>query len=226
MRTYESLLIGGYRIVQDTEKYRFTSDAVQLSRFLRAKRGETVADFCAGSGIVGLHFYAENERKVDRVTLFDSDPAFTEMSRETIALNGLTCFDAVCMPVQDLPASYNEAFSLVLCNPPYERADGGFRSAKEARAACVKELTLSLGELVFSASRCLKFGGRFAVVHRADRVAELIEATHVCGLTPKKLQFVAGKEGRKPYAVLLAAVKGGKPGVEVLPTLVNSSGGI
>lgn len=56
MLVEEELLIGNYRILQDTALYRFTSDAVLLARFLRAKRGERVADFCSGSGIVGLHF--------------------------------------------------------------------------------------------------------------------------------------------------------------------------
>ena len=54
----EELLAGNVRILQDSALYRFTSDAVLLARFLRAKRGERVADFCAGSGVVGLCFYA------------------------------------------------------------------------------------------------------------------------------------------------------------------------
>ena len=69
MQVIESLLIGNYRIIQDTKRYRFTSDSVLLARFLKAKRGEVVADFCSGSGVIGLHFYAENTG-VESVTLF------------------------------------------------------------------------------------------------------------------------------------------------------------
>ena len=56
----EDLMIDGLKVIQDTRLYRFTSDSVLLSRFARAKRGDNVADFCAGSGIVAFHFYALN----------------------------------------------------------------------------------------------------------------------------------------------------------------------
>lgn len=220
MEVIESLLIGNYKIIQDSEKYRFTSDSVLLSRFLKAKRGEVLADFCSGSGVVGLHFYAEN-MGVKSVTLFEMQKGLADMSRKTVALNGLEdVFRVENVRLQEIPADYVEAFSLILCNPPYER--GGFQNADADKAVCRKELTLSLEELCFAAKRCLKFGGRLALVHRADRVSEVLNALHANALEPKKLQFISGKEGDKPYALLVAAVKGGKAGVDVLPTLVNS----
>ena len=219
MKVIEPLLIGQYKIIQDTGMYRFTSDAVHLARFVKAKKHEEVADFCSGSGIVGLHFFAENEG-VEHVTLFEADADLAAMSGETVALNGLgEIFRVENVRVQEIGGEYSEKFSLILCNPPYER--GGFQKASQKLAPCRKELSLTLGELLDAAKRCLKFGGRLAVVQRADRVAELICATHVRGLEPKKLQFIAGKEGTGPYAVLLLAVKGAKQGVEVLPTLIN-----
>lgn len=218
METREYLL-DGMTILQDTDLYRFTSDAVLLARFLRAKRGERVADFCAGSGVVGLHFYGEN-RGVEHVTLFEMQPALSAMSARSVALNGLEeRFTVENVRLQDISARYTEAFSLILCNPPYER--GGFSAADGAVAPCRRELSLTLDELCSAAARCLKFGGRFALIHRADRVAEVVCALRAHGLEPKKLQFVAGKAGAKPYAVLIAAGKGAKPGVEVLPTQEN-----
>lgn len=220
MERRESLLCGGYEILQDPENYCFTSDSVLLSRFLSAKKKERVADFCAGSGIVGLHFFAEN-KNVEKVVLFEMQEALANMSARTIAMNGLG--DKIFVEnlrLQDIPASYTEYFSLILCNPPYEK--DGFQSANEGKAVSKKELFLTLEETVSAAKRCLKFGGRFALVHRADRAAEVIFALKSEGLEPKKLQFVAGKAGAKPYAVLLAAVKGGKAGLDVSPTLVNA----
>lgn len=224
MRTVESLLAGSYKIIQDTELYRFTSDAVLLSRFQRAKKGEHVADFCAGSGIVGLHFYAENEG-VSSVTLFEMQEALAEMSRETVALNGLGgIFSVENVRVQDIPKKYTEYFSLILCNPPYEK--GGIASPDEHKALCRTEISLTLPELTGSAARCLKFGGRFSLVHRADRLAEVLYTLHDSGLEPKKMQLIAGKTGDAPYGVLIMAVKGGKAGVEVLPTACNDQRGI
>lgn len=219
MEVIEDLLIGNYRIIQDTERYRFTSDSVLLSRFVKAKRGEVVADFCSGSGIVGLHFYAENTG-IKSVTLFEMQEELARMSEKTVALNGLeSIFTVEHMRVQEIPANYIEKFSLIFCNPPYER--GGFENAQADKAACRKELTLTLEELCASASRCLKYGGRFALVHRADRAAEVLYSLHESGLEPKKLQFVSGNAGAKPYCVLVVAVKGGKAGLEVLPQTAN-----
>lgn len=219
MEVIENLMIDDLRIIQDTELYRFTSDSVLLARFLSAKKGERVADFCAGSGIVGLHFYAENHG-IESVTLFEMQENLARMSEKSIALNNLQDkFKVENLRLQEIPAEYTEYFSLILCNPPYER--GGFASASPEKAVCRAELTLTVGELCAAVKKCLKFGGRFALVHRADRVAELLSELRAANLEPKKLQFVAGEEGAKPYAVLIAAVKGGKPGVEVLPTAVN-----
>lgn len=219
MEVVESLLIGEYKILQNTDYYRFTSDSVLLSRFLKAKKGERVADFCSGSGIVGLHFYAENTG-VQSVTFFEMQRELAEMSARTVALNRLEqVFSVENVRLQDIPAKYTEAFSLILCNPPYER--GGFENADFKKALCRKEISLSLEELCAAAAKCLKFGGRFALVHRADRLSEVFCALSARGLEPKKLQLAAGKADAKPYLALISAVKGGKAGLDVLPVLVN-----
>lgn len=208
-----------YRIVQDTEKYRFTSDSFLLSRFVRAGKEEVVADFCAGGGVVGLNFFAENEG-VSSVTFFEAQPELCALCAESVALNRLEDkMKAECVRLQEIPAEYVEKFSLILCNPPYENA--GFENADPKKAVCRRELSLSLEELVYAAKRCLKFGGRFVLCHRADRAAEVICALHGAGLEPKFMQFVSGKAGREPYLVLIAAKKGAKAGVRVLSEIVN-----
>lgn len=219
METVESLA-GNVRIVQNTELYRFTTDAVLLARFAAAKKGERVADFCAGGGVVGLHFYAENPA-CGHVTLIEKDAALSALSKKSVEINGLEeLFSVENMRVQDAPARFCERFSLILCNPPYERGTGGFE--KKRAAECSKEISLSLRELCLSASKCLKFGGRFALCMRADRLSELFSALLACGLQPKKLQLVAGKRGKKPYLALVLAVKGGKSGLDVLPEAYNT----
>ena len=128
----DDMKIDGLKIVQDTRLYRFTSDSVLLSRFAKAKNGDTVADFCAGSGIVAYHFYALNrhEKKNLRFTLFEMQTALSELSVKTAKVNGFDNFSFVCGKLQDIPECYREQFSLVLCNPPYER--GGLENENYA----------------------------------------------------------------------------------------------
>lgn len=218
----EELSEGGLKIIQNKSFYRFTSDSVLLTRFVRAKKGERVADLCAGSGIVGLHFYALAPAAVSSVTLFEMQPELSEMSARSVALNGLKNFAAVCARVQDIGSAYNEAFSLVLCNPPYER--GGFENADYKKAVCRKEITVTLADVVEAARRMLKFGGRLALVNRADRLAEVLYAMKSRGIEPKRLQFVSGREGAKPYLLLVEGTKGAREGMEILPALANVRG--
>lgn len=206
------------KIIQNTNLYRFTSDSVLLSKFVKGKKCDVVADFCAGSGIVGLHFLCLNPH-ISSVTLYEMQPALSDMSARTIAFNGFEKARAVCTRVQELGHELDGRFSLILCNPPYER--GGFENISYEKAICRKEITITLAEILDVAARLLKFGGRLAIINRADRVAELIYGLKVRKLEPKRLQFVCGAGANKPYLVMVEACKGGREGVEVLPVCHN-----
>ena len=208
---------GDKKIIQNVSLYRFTSDSILLSRFARAKVGDAVADFCSGSGVVGFHFLCLNP-KIKSLTLFEMQEELADMSRRTAELNGFSC-TVVCTKLQDISKEYDNKFSLILCNPPYERS--GFENDDYKKAVCRKEITLTLPEIVEVAFRKLKFGGRIAILNRADRAAELIYLLKDRNLEPKRLQFVSGTLDSKPYLVMVEAVKGGKEGIEILPQLVN-----
>ena len=148
----EDMLIDGLKIVQDTRLYRFTSDSVLLSRFAHAKKNDVVADFCAGSGIVAFHFYALNRSNLHNLqfTLFEMQEELSALSRKTAAINGFDNFTFVQGKLQNIPKEYNEKFSLVLCNPPYE--NGGFDNDEYCKAVCRKEITINLREIAKAAS--------------------------------------------------------------------------
>ena len=210
------------KIIQNKNLYRFTSDSILLSRFARAKYGDVVADFCSGSGIVGLHFLCLNGH-ISEVTLFEMQKSLSDMSARTIEYNGFEKAKAVCCRLQDIGREYDDKFSLILCNPPYER--GGLENATYEKAICRKEVTITLPEIVEAAYRKLKYGGRFALINRADRLAEVIYLLKARGLEPKRLQFVSGTAGGKPYLIMVESTKGGKPGIEILQTLINAPAG-
>ena len=213
----EDMLIDGLKIVQDTRLYRFTSDSVLLSRFAKAKNGDNVADFCAGSGIVAFHFYALNRHNVKNLsfTLFEMQKPLLQLSQKTAVLNGFENFSFVEGKLQEIPETYREKFSLVLCNPPYERAGSGFDNDEYEKAVCRKEITINLQEIAKAAAFALKFGGRIAMLHRADRVAEVCYTLKAVNIEVKKIH------GAKPYLVMIEGVKGGKAGAEIMDTVCN-----
>ncbi|HBF86727.1 MAG TPA: hypothetical protein DDW54_03515, partial [Clostridiales bacterium] len=84
----EDLMIGGLKIIQSDKLYRFSSDSILLSKFAEYKKGDVVADFCAGSGIVGLHFYALNP-SAERIDLYELQKPLCDMAERSVALNSL-----------------------------------------------------------------------------------------------------------------------------------------
>lgn len=216
MLVKESLLIGNYVVYQDDGLYRFTSDAALLSRFATVKKGDVVADFCSGCGIVGLNLFALNETAVKNVTLFEMQKPLHELAVRSVKENGLSDkIFPINIKVQDIGAEYAGKFSLIVCNPPYEKAGSGETNKNEEIAVCRTEKTLSLKELCAALSKAVKFGGRVAISHRADRIAEVIFELKNNGIEPKRLEFVFSGKNEKPYLALIEGVKGGKSGIKI-----------
>ena len=211
----------GIVVYQDDDLYKFTSDSVLLTRFATVKKGDVVADFCSGSGIVGFNLFALNRDLIESVTFFEMQTPLFDLANESILLNGLEDkFSSVNTKVQDIGSNYAGKFSLIVCNPPYMPVGHGFYEKDDNVAVCRTELTLSLSELIFAIGKCLKFGGRTAICHRADRLVDVIYEMKKNNIEPKRLQFVtAGK--KEPYLLLIEGVKGGKSGIKVQNSISN-----
>ena len=220
MKTQE-YLSENVKIFQDDDYYTFTSDAILLSKFATVKSGETVADFCAGVGVVGFDLYALYPEKISSVTFFELQPQMFALCEENIAANGLSGkFRAVKGRVQDLPKEFYGKFSLIVCNPPYMKAGSGETSKIQEISVAKTEIALTLEELVVAISKGLKFGGRVCMVHRADRLSDIICLMRGAGIETKRVTPVAAK-GKAPYLVLTEGVKGGKSGLKLTETVYN-----
>ncbi len=218
----EELGIDNLKILQSEELYRFTSDAVLLSRFASAKKREKVADLCSGSGIVGLHYYALHPETVESVSMFELQSALADMSRRSVCLNGLE--DKIFVyntPLQEIGGEFNGAFTLALCNPPYERRGSGEGSLTESDRIARHEVAITLDEIVGVAAKKLTFGGRLCMCHRADRLVDVLYNMRSHGIEPKRLSFTASSEKKPPYLVFVEGVLGGKPGLKIEPPIKN-----
>lgn len=217
----KEFLDNGIEIYQDDSLYCFTSDSILLSKFTKVKFNDTVADFCAGSGVVGFNLYALNKEAIKSVTLFELQKEMFDLNKKSIEENNLeNKFFSVNCRLQDLPSEYHGKFSLITCNPPYMPKVTGLMEKNENIATAKTELKLSLEELITAIDKGLKFGGRVNIVHRADRLIEVICELKKHKIEPKKLQFVSAKN-KEPYLFLMEAVKGGKSGLKVLNNLIN-----
>lgn len=191
-------------------------DAMHLGDFASVKSGWKVCDLGTGSGAILLLL----ARRCDSLSLtgVERDHLSAQTAEKNLRENGLSgeifCDD---LRIAALPAG---KFDLVVSNPPYftvgsGKSGGSFRS----------EEFCTLRELCTSAARLTKNGGRFALCHRPERLAEIMTCLCEAGLEPKRLQLCAHSPRHTPYLVLIESVRQGKPGLMVLPTRYRKNDG-
>lgn len=201
--------LGRYRLTQSDACFKLGRDSVQLAAFATVRRGWRVCDLGCGVGTL-LLLLSQRMETIGR-TGIELDPVAAELARRNLRENGLdgTVLTGDLRESGLLPG---DRYDLVVSNPPYFRTGSG---ASGGRARM--DETCSVAELCRAAARLTKTGGRFALVYRPERLAELFAALAAVRLEPKRMQLLAHDTKKPPYAVLVEAVKEGGPGLEVLP---------
>ena len=213
------VLHNGFVLRHGDGSFRLSTDSMLLAHFAAPFCTGRVADLGAGCGTLGLLLCAENERCT--VTGIELDPTAHTVALENINSGGLQSrIFSVLGDVREirslLPAG---RFDAVVSNPPYFPAGSGRESA--SAAATRSELTLNLSQLCQAAAWLLPSGGRFALVHRPERLCDIFCALRENGLEPKRLQFVRHTAASPVCLVLIEARRGGKPGLQYAPDLIE-----
>lgn len=217
----EDLCLDGLGIIQNTGLYRFTSDAVILANFVRAKRTDALLDIGTGSGIVAI--LATHKNNLSNVIGVEIQPEMADMARRSVALNQMQ--DRIKIMNADVRDFYKicpKVFDIITCNPPYKKAQAGKVNVCESKRLARHEVTLDLPTLCKVASRHLKFGGKFFVCMDAVRSAELLCELKNAGLEPKKMFFTQSSAESEGKILFVQAQKGAKAGIRVLPTLITN----
>mgnify|MGYP000933913609 CR=1 FL=1 len=202
--------LGRYTLVQTADCFPLGGDSLALAAFASVRRGDRVCDLGCGAGALLLLLAA----RVSPLVLSGVEycPEDAALAHQNLAENGLEGaiytgdLRAVC---KTLPAG---GFSVAISNPPYFKAgSGGCGGPARMEGDCALE------DWCAAAGRLLKNGGRFALVHRPERLCDLFAALRSAGLEPKRLLTVQGAAASAPWLLLLEAKKGGKPGLRWEP---------
>lgn len=198
--------IGPYVYRQRDGVFRLGSDSEALGGFAQVKRRERVLDLGCGGGVLGLYLLAREPSL--RLSGLDIDPAAVELANENFAANGLDA-RAAQGDMRDIRALVPAgSFDLAVSNPPYFAAGSGY-SGGRARM----EEQCSLEDVCAAAGWAVRNGGRFAIVHRPERLVELFCTLRRYDLEAKRMKFLRAGE-LPPSAVLVEAYKQGKPGLK------------
>lgn len=223
MERKDQLWQGGPCFYYDTALFAPTTDSFALAWFAAPKRGERVCDLGSGTGLLGALLLARDgsltlegvERSVEASAL----------AARTFAENGwaervtLRCGDLRDVAV--LPRAGSVDY--VISNPPYFPSGHGASAPTDARRTAREETDCTLADVCAAAARVLRWGGRFALVHRPERLVDLLCTLRESGLEPKRARFLASAPDAAPSLVLIEARRGGRSGLTIEPPLLVGS---
>ena len=216
----DELQRNGYRIIQNPERFCFGMDAVLLSGFARAKKQERCLDLGCGNGIIPILMEAKTEGK--HFTGLEIQPESADMARRSVALNGLQDrIDIVEGDIKDASKIFGaSSFHVVTTNPPYMTAQHGLTNLYEAKTIARHEVLCILEDIIRESARLLMPGGRFYMVHRPFRLAEIISLMVQYRMEPKRMRLVYPYVDREPNMVLIEGLRGGKSRMTVEKPLI------
>ena len=215
---WEALRPGGLRFVYGNGQHPPGLDSFLLASLPGLRPGLRVCDLGCGTGLLGLLLL---QRQPDlRVTGLDIQPEAVRLGRLAAAENQLE--DRLIFRLEDLRETSLPAgrFDLAICNPPYFPPSAGPPPKGEARRTARTEAACALEDVCRTAGRLLRWGGALCLVHKPERLTDLLCALRENGLEPKRLRLVSPRWDRAPSLLLAEARRGGRPGMRVEPPLI------
>lgn len=217
----------GYFIIQNPNRFCFGMDAVLLSGFAKAKKSERVLDLGTGTGIIPILMEAKTDG--EDFTALEIQEESADMARRSVAYNHLEeKIKVITGDIKDASALFGaSSFDVITTNPPYMIGEHGQSSATDAKAIARHEVLCTLDDILRESARLLRPGGRFYMVHRPFRLAEIFSKMVACKIEPKRMKLVYPYVDKEPNMVLIEGLRGGKSRLTVeKPLIVYESQGV
>lgn len=210
----------GYFIIQDPKRFCFGMDAVLLSGFAKAKRGERVLDLGTGTGIIPILMEAKTE--AEDFTALEIQPESADMAQRSVLYNHLEeKIKIVTGDIKDASSLFGaSSFDIITTNPPYMIGEHGLSSASLAKKIARHEVLCTLEDILRESAKLLRPGGRFYMVHRPFRLAEIMSRMVAYKIEPKRMQLVYPYVDKEPNMVLIEGLRGGKSRLTVEKPLI------
>ncbi len=210
----------GYQIIQDPGRFCFGMDAVLLSGFAHVKKSEKVLDLGTGTGIIPILLEAKTAG--DCFTGLEIQPESADMATRSVKYNHLE--GKISIVTGDIKDASNifgaSSFDVITTNPPYMIGEHGLKNDADAKTIARHEVLCTLDDILKESARILKQNGRFYMVHRPFRLAEIFSKMVEYKIEPKRMQLVYPYIDKEPNMVLIEGYKGGKSRITVEKPLI------
>lgn len=204
----DDLQYKGLKIIQNKDGFCFGVDSVLLSDFAKTlKQNSTVVDIGTGTGIIGLLLCKKTNLK--KIYGVEIQKEVAQMAKRSIELNNLQDkFDIINSDINDI---FNflepNTIDCIVTNPPYKKVDTGVKNEDEKQMISRHEVKCTLEDIIEKSSKLLKDRGEFYMVHRAERMVDIMCILRKYRLEPKNIRFVHPKQNEKPNLILVKAIK-------------------
>lgn len=204
----DDLEFKGLKIIQNEKGFCFGMDSVLLSDFAKnMKNNSTVLDLGTGTGIIPILLCGKtNLRKVVGIEI-QQDVA--NMAKRSSQLNNLQDrFEVVNTNIIDLKNIYEkQSFDVIVTNPPYKKENTGITNENEAKLISRHEITANLEDFISISKDLLKDKGEFYMVHRPERLVDILSLMRKYKIEPKILKFVSPNKNKEPNLILIKGIK-------------------
>ena len=209
-----------------SDAHHFSTDTILLANFACAKNGERVVELGTGCGTIPLLMI--RDAAPQSIHALDIQEEAIDLLQNSIELNlknGVKNVELITPLLGDireinnlLPAGESD---LVVCNPPYKLGGAGLTNPDEAKKIALHETECTLDDVCEAAKWLLRYGGRFVLCQRPERLTDVLSCMRAHDLEPKRLRMVQGRADKAPKLFLCEAKRGAKPGyMDVLPALI------
>lgn len=221
-RINDILGYSGLKIYQNSDYFNFSLDSIILANYSNIRlRDKRIIDFCTGNAVIPIILSRRCDKNIDCIEVLDNIYSLAAKSIEINDLNDR--INLFHMDVKDFCSKVENlnVYDLVLCNPPYfKNIDGSSKNLCYEKMVARHEVLINLDEVCGCAKRILKDNGNLCIVHRTDRLMEILDCFRKNNFEPKRVMFIYENINSSSYLVLVEGQKCGSVGLKVDKPLI------
>lgn len=208
------------KIVQDKDYFNFSLDSILLPNFVEiTRKTKKILDMCTGNAPIPLILSTKTDAKIYGVEL---QKEVYDLAKKTIKINNLdNQIELINDNIKNLKKIFDtETFDIITCNPPYfKKKDDSIINENKVKSIARHEIEMELEDVMIISKALLKNEGSLVLVHRTDRLIEIIELMQKHNIEPKRMRLIYPKVNMESNLVLIDGRKNGKEGLKILPPL-------
>ena len=214
-------LKNGYKIIQDSEKFKFGIDAILLSHFAfnQIRKNESVIDLGTGNGIIPLMLAKSNANSITGLEIQNEN---VELAKKSVELNQLEeKIKIIHGDIKSVSENFRKhSFDVVVTNPPYMINEHGKQNPSDAKSIARHEVLCNLEDIICAVDFLLKPCGKFFMIHRSFRLPEIFSTLINHKIEPKRMQLICPFANKEPNLVLIEARKNANPRLAIEENLI------